>query len=93
MIKDLKSRELEALFRKLKIESVSSTHHVRGFLVEDGKKVLPVHYSKGRKGLHGPSLHKFRKSLLLDQSQFEEIVECTFSRDDLISLLKSKGFL
>lgn len=93
MINDLKSRELEKLFSKLEIEKKVCSHHVRGFLVQDGKRVLPVHYSNGRKGLHGPSLHKFRKSLTLDQNQFDEIISCTFSRDDLIDQLRSKGFL
>jgi len=91
MIKDLKSKELEKLFTKLEIKPKSCTHHVRGFLTVDGKMVLPVHYSNGKKGLHGPSLHRFRKSLKVDQTQFFGLVKCTFSRVDLIDVLRSKG--
>ncbi len=93
MMNDLKTRELEKLFRKLEIEPKSCSHHVRGFLVVDGRPVLPVHYSNGRKGLHGPNLHKFRKSLKVDGDQFDGLVKCTFSRDDLIQSLRDKGIL
>ena len=93
MIRDLKSRELDKLFKKLEIESKQCSHHVRGFLVEDGKAVLPVHYSHGNKGLHGPSLQKFRKSLQVNGDQFQGLVKCTFSRADLLAVLREKGFL
>jgi hypothetical protein len=90
MVKDLKAHDLEKLFRKLEIEPKSCSHHVRGFLVVDGKPVLPLHYSNGKKNLYGPNLHKFRKSLKLDGKQFEQFVKCTFSREDLIQVLRDK---
>lgn len=91
MIKDLKSKDLDKIFKKLGVEKKQCSHHVRGFLEENGKAVLPLHYSHGRKGLHGPNLHKFRKSLHIDNEQFQNLVKCTFSRLDLISVLRDKG--
>jgi hypothetical protein len=93
MINDLKSRELERLFNKLEIEMTACAHHVRGFLFVDGKAVLPVHYSNGNKGLHGPNLHKFRKSLRLNNEQFVGLVSCTFSRADLVKALREQGVI
>ncbi|NBB49797.1 hypothetical protein GVN24_16090 [Rhizobium sp. CRIBSB] len=91
MISELKTKELEKLFTKLQIEERKCSHHVRGFIVEGGRAVLPVHYSHGNKGLHGQNLHKFRKSLHLDNDQFSGLIKCTFSRDELMEVLASKG--
>lgn len=91
MINDLKARELERLFTKLEVKAKPCSHHVRGFVEVDGRSVLPIHYSNGKKGLHGPNLHKFRKSLHLDVDQFHGLVSCTFSRDDLVEILREKG--
>jgi hypothetical protein len=90
MIRDMKARDLEQLFTKLRVKTKECSHHVRGFVEHDGRAVLPVHYSHG-KGLHGPNLQKFRKSLHVDQDQFYGLVTCTFSREDYISALKGAG--
>ena len=93
MINDLKTKELERIFKKLDVETRTCSHHVRGFVVVDGKDVLPIHYSNGKSGLHGPNLHKFRKALNLDLEQFFGLVTCTFSRDDFIDVLREKGII
>lgn len=88
---DLKTHDLEKIFTKLKVQHKKSTHHVRGFVVEGGKVILPLRYSFGSKGLKGRVLHKFRKSLHLSERQLSDLVRCTFSRDDLLKLLGEKG--
>jgi len=87
----LTTRQAAKIFRKLKVVRKQSTHHVAGFVMVDGKKVLPVHYSHGKKDIKGPVPHRFRKSLRLSEPEFAELRDCTLSRDDYVQLLRSRG--
>lgn len=89
----LRTRDLEALFRKFRVEKRRSTHHIRGFVVVDGRKVLPVHYSFGRAEMPGHVSEKFRKSLRISKGELERALECTFGFDDYIEALRRQGLL
>lgn len=89
----LSVRDLEELFRKLRIESKKSSHHIAGYLVVDGRRVLPLHYSHGRKPMPGHVSEKFRKSTRLDRIEFSELKDCTMSREQYIGVLRDKGVL
>lgn len=90
---DLKTHELERIFKKLEVQPKKSTHHVRGFVVENGRVLLPLRYSFGSKGMKGRVLHRFRKSLHLNEEQFANLVRCTFSRENLLETLSEQGII
>jgi hypothetical protein len=87
----LTTRQAARIFRKLEVIEKKSTHHVAGFVMVDGKKALPVHYSHGNKDMKGPVPHRFRRSLYLNESEFVALRDCTLSRQDYIALLRTKG--
>jgi hypothetical protein len=87
----LTTKQAGRIFRKLHVMEKTSTHHVAGFVMVDGKKVLPVHYSRGNKDMKGPVPHRFRKSLRLSEGEFAELRDCTLSRDDYVELLRERG--
>lgn len=85
--------DLKKVFKKLEIESVQCSHHVRGFLVVDGKRILALHYSNGRKDMPGSVGHLFRRSLLLKEDEFARLIKCTLGRSDYVELLREKGVI
>jgi hypothetical protein len=89
----LTTAEAARVCKKLEIEIVECKHHVRGFLVVDGRRILPVHYSNGRKDLPGDVPHRFRKALHLSVDEFRSFLECTLSRREYVELLSERGLL
>jgi len=89
----LKTNEAAKIFRKLEVESVKSRHHVRGFLVVNGVRVLPLHYSHGRKELPGPVPKRFASALQLNLQEFAELKRCTMSRNAYLDVLASRGVI
>lgn len=87
----LTTKQASRIFRKLDVQEKKSTHHVAGFVVVDGKKVLPVYYSRGNKDMKGPVPHRFRKSLHLSEGEFAEMRDCTLSKDTYFQLLRERG--
>jgi hypothetical protein len=87
----LTTRQASRIFRKLGVNAKRSTHHVAGFVLIDGKRVLPVHYSHGNKDMKGPVPHRFRKSLRLSEDEFAALRDCTLSRDAYVQLLRDRG--
>lgn len=87
----LTTRQAAKIFRKLKVAPRRSTHHVAGFVMIDGRKVLPVHYSHGNKDMKGPVPHRFRKSLKLSEAEFAELRDCTLGREEYLQLLRERG--
>jgi len=78
---------------KLQIQYVRCKHHIRGFLVVKGVRVLAVRCSHGSGDLPGSVPHRFRRSLNLDQHQFEEMRSCRLGRDAYVEILRAKGLL
>lgn len=89
----LTTRDAEVVFGKLGIEKVHSSHHVRGYLVHNGVRVLALHYSFGRKAFPGRTSDMFRRSMHLTQSELREFVRCTISRDEYIQILLERAGL
>ncbi len=87
----ISTRQAARIFRKLEVVEKRSTHHVAGFVVVDGRKVLPVHYSHGNKDMKGPVPQRFRRSLHVSESEFAELRDCTLSRDEYFQLLRDRG--
>ncbi len=86
----LTTRDAQVVFAKLGIEEVKSTHHVRGFVVIDGVRVLPVHYSRGKKPFPGHVSEKFRKSLRATPEEMAGLVKCWLSGPDFLGALRQR---
>lgn len=86
----LTSRDGEFVFRKLQVEEVASTHHVRAFVVIDGKRVLPLYYSRGRKAFPGQVSQLFRKSMHLSEIELRDFLACRMSREQYLALLATR---
>lgn len=87
---EVSAREAERIFSKLEVEPRKSTHHVAGVVVVDGSARFPVHYSHGRKGLHGRAAQMFRKSLHLEAKEFAVLKSCTMTREEYLSLVRER---
>ena len=79
------------VLRKLHFELTECKHHVRGFFTMDGKRLFPVHFSFGNKDLPGDVPHRFRKSLRLTESEFQELIKCHIDRQKYRSALAGKS--
>jgi hypothetical protein len=89
----LTTREAERIFDKLEVEVVKSTHHVRGFVTYHGTRILPLHYSNGRKDMPGHVPKRFAKSLMLSLNEFAELKRCTMTKDTYFGILQKRGHL
>lgn len=89
----LTTREAERIFNKLDVETVKSRHHVRGFVCFNGVRLLPVHYSNGRKDMPGHVPKRFAKSLQVSLSEFAELKDCTLSKTGYFKILRDRGLL
>lgn len=87
---EVSTREAERIFAKLQVNPRRSTHHVAGMVVVDGVARLPVHYSHGRKGLHGRAAQSFRKSLQLEPKEFAVLKRCKMSRDEYFAIVRRR---
>ncbi len=86
----LTTRDAQVVFRKLDVEEVQSTHHVRGFVKINGVRVLPLHYSRGRKPFPGHTSEKFRKSLLATVEEIQALVSCSLDGPEYLSRLAAR---
>ena len=77
--------------RKLELELVECKHHLRGFIVVDGRRMFAVHCSFGHKDLPGSIPHRFRRSLKLDDEEFATLRGCTLGPKEYVELLRAKG--
>jgi hypothetical protein len=89
----LTTAEAAKVCMKMEVELVECKHHVRGFLVVEGRRIFPVHYSNGRKDLPGDIPHRFRKALYLSVEEFQAFLTCTLSRREYIAILAQRGVL
>ena len=81
---DITLRDAEFVFGKIGVERVESTHHVRGFVVVDGRRVLPIHFSRGRGSMPPRTAILFRQSLKLSEAELREFLRCHLSREDYL---------
>lgn len=87
----LTKRDAARIFDKLEVQERRATGHVYGWLVVDGRRVLPLHYSHGRGEMPGKVPERFRKAMHLDHFEFGRMVGCTMKRDEYVALLRSRG--
>lgn len=83
----IKKKEAKRIFTKLDVQKKSSNHHVSGWIIINGKKTLPVHYSNGRGDMPGRVGDRFRKSFMLNVQEFRELKDCTMSKERYFSLI------
>jgi hypothetical protein len=76
---------------KLGLRALPSSHHMKAYLEVDGKVILTVHYSFGKKDIPEPIAHKFRGQLRLSLNQFEEMRKCRIGRKEYVDILRRKG--
>jgi hypothetical protein len=88
----LKKRDIQKIFQKLDLE-VRSTHHIYGWLVINGEKVLRVHYSFGKGNIPAKISEKIRGQLKLDQNNLKKLIDCPLSKEDYLAILREKGYL
>lgn len=79
--------DAETILNKLEVEWKRSKHHRAGFVFVDGVRALPVFFSHGRKTMPGHIGDKFRRSLLVNQAEFNGLRRCTMSRAEWIALV------
>ena len=87
----LKKRDIQKIFRKLDLE-VRSTHHIYGWLVINGEKILRVYYSFGKGNSPAKISEKIRAQLKLDQKNLKNLIDCPLSKEDYLTILKDKGY-
>lgn len=83
----LTTRDAELIFRKLEVERVESSHHVRGYLVHEGRRILALYYSFGRKPFPGRTSDMFRRSMHLADHELRRFISCTMSREEYLELV------
>ena len=88
----LKKRDVQKIFQKLNLE-VRSTHHIYGWLVINGEKILRVHYSFGKGNIPSKITEKIRGQLKLNQQNFKDLIECPLTKEDYLEIIKEKGYL
>ncbi len=86
----LKKREAERVFRKLRVTEKVSTHHVAGVVRLDGILAVPIYYSRGRGDMPGRVGDRFRRSLYLSVEEFQRLAKCSMSRDQWVALVRSR---
>ena len=88
----LKKRDALHIFDKLELE-VRSTHHIVGWFVYNGQKILKTRVSFGRGDIPTSIVHKMRGQLKLSASDFKALKDCPLDREGYISILKAKGLI
>lgn len=88
----LKKREAQRIFDKLELE-VRSTHHIIGWFVYKGRKILKTRVSFGQGDIPATVVHKLRGQLKLSPADFADLKDCPLSREGYIAILKAKGFI
>ncbi len=87
---EVSTREAERIFTKLEVSPRKSAHHVAGVVAVDGVGHFPVHYSHGKKGLHGRAAQSFRRSLQLAPKEFAVLKRCRMSRDEYFDIVRGR---
>ena len=86
----LSTREARKVIDKVCDQRTECTHHVRGFVIVDGKRVFPIHCSFGNKDMPVSVIHRFRRSLRVTIDEFSSLVGCTMDRDHYKSLIVNR---
>jgi len=83
----LTTREARRVIDKICDDRKDCDHHVRGFVVVDGKRLFPVHCSFGNKDIPEVVVHRFRKSLHLMVEEFSVLASCTMTKEEYVTII------
>ncbi len=72
---------INRVIQKLGIEPRKSAHHVAGWLVVDGQRVLALHYPRGLDVLPAVWLQRLRDEMHLTDPEFAALVKCIHVED------------
>ncbi len=86
----IKKREADKIFSKLKVKEKNSKHHISGWIEIDGIKTLPVHYSHGDGDMPANIGDRFRKSFKLNADEFSVLKSCVMTREEYIELIRPR---
>ncbi len=85
---EIDKKSLRKIFSKLNVKETDGNRHVRGWVIEDGEALFPIHYSHA-KPLNGYVAQEFTKSLHLSNRELPEFVKCTIPRETVIYRAKA----
>jgi hypothetical protein len=85
----MKVHEFERIVNKLNLRVRNSGDRLAWFEYE-GRIILRTKRSHGSGDLPG---HLIRQQLKLNESQFTDLIGCSFGIDDYVSVLKAKGLI
>jgi hypothetical protein len=88
----LKKREAEALFTKLRLD-VQTSHHKTATLYYAGRAILRTRISHGQGDIPPIIVAKLRNQLKVTEQQLRSLVDCGLSYEEYIELLKAKGII
>jgi len=88
----MKIREILKLFDKLEMETREGRDTIAKFRY-NGEVIIRTKVPHKRGELRGLLIHFIRQQLRLNETQFQELTNCTLSRDDYIQVLKEKGYI
>jgi len=88
----LKKRDALRIFDKLEMQ-IRSTHHVIGWFVYDGRKILKTRVSFGKGDVPKKVVHKMRGQMKLSVSDFVALKDCPLDREGYIAILRAKGLI
>jgi hypothetical protein len=87
----LSTKDARRVMTKLGVELVECKHHIRGFVLMNGRRLFPIHCSNGHKDMPKGVAHMFRKSLKLSMEEFARLCGCTLGFAEYVSILRQKG--
>lgn len=88
----LKKREIEGAFNKLRMD-IAKTHHKMAYFEYEGVQYLKTRISHGKGDIPKSVIARIRKQLELNQIQFTELVKCPLGYNEYVEILKEKGII
>lgn len=86
----LSTKDAIRVMDKVGVEYVKCDHHVRGFVVIKGKRILPIYCSHGNKDMPEHVAHLFRKSMRLSTDEFHRLRSCTMSKSEYLGTIAGR---
>ena len=86
----LKAKEFDRIAKKLDLKTRNSGDKLAWF-EHDGKVITRTKRSHGSGDL--PAADQIRQQLKVNEQQMRGLVDCSFSRDDYVQHLTSKGLI
>jgi hypothetical protein len=88
----LKPKEIDAAWNKLQME-ITETGDRHAVFRHDGTIIVRTKRSFGSGKLDGNIPHFIRQQMKLNDSQFQDLINCPLTRDGYIEILREKGHI